>query len=103
MATTTRKVRSDNTQLGILSGSGCRAQRFVGSGTFQVGKAGSVLVRIIIGTTAASALRIRDGSEVKTALKASMAEGSYDLGYICNDQPYLDLDGASDVTMVWAP
>lgn len=57
--------------------------------------------RIIVGTTAAGTITLRNGAgTTKLVLKASVAEGSYDVGIAMKGADVVT-GGASDITVVY--
>lgn len=100
------QVQSDNRHLGLISGYGARWIHNDGSKTTTVTpKAGQIVVfhRIVVNTTAASAITIRDSSVgVIAVLKASIAEGSYLYNLPLKGNLVVEVAGASDVTIVFS-
>lgn len=99
-------VQSSNRSLGILSGFGVRWIHSDGSKTTTISPKtgqGVVLHRLIVNTTAASAITIRDSAVgVIGVLKASVAEGTYPYGLPIKGNLIVEVAGASDVTIVFS-
>lgn len=66
---------------------------FTGSGT---------LIRIVVNTTAAGTIIIKDGTVVKGTLKASITEGSYTYGISVGTSLVIVTAGSPDITVVWS-
>lgn len=78
------------------------ATRITTQTTTQVRASGrTVVLRLIIGTTAAGTISIQNGAGVVQALfKASMPEGVYELGFVTNGLQVVT-GAASDITIVY--
>lgn len=60
-----------------------------------------LIKRIIVGTTAAGAITLRNGAgTTKLVLKASIAEGNYDVGLVMLGADVVT-GGASDITVIY--
>lgn len=94
--------KSDNTHLGTISGWGVNWEHYVAAGTYTVCNRPCAFTRIVINTTAAAGIILRDGSKVIGNMKASMSEGSYTYNIRCNTKLIIELAGASDVTVCFA-
>lgn len=60
------------------------------------------LIRLIIGTTAAGAITVNDGTGAKLVLGASFPVGVYELNMALSGKIEIVTAGASDVTAVWS-
>ena len=67
---------------------------FVGDGTLHA---------VVVNTTAAGAITLSDADGTIAVLKASVAEGTYVYGAACAGHIGVNLAGASDVTVLYAP
>lgn len=95
-------VTSDNTSLSAVSGYGNRWANPKVAGTFNYGKAGSVLSHITINTTAAGTIIIRDGSRTIATLPSNAVVGTYTYKTPVTNRITVELGAASDVTVVWS-
>lgn len=102
------RVKSDNRHLGILSGYECRWRHSGAAETITIApRSGEpvVLHRIVIGTTTASAIVVRDSvNGVISTLKASIAEGTYEynLKLKIGSDLIVENPGGSDITIVFS-
>lgn len=83
----------ESTEDTIIIGYGADICVLMGAGTLE---------RIVVNTTAAATVVVADASGSIATLKASIAEGSYDYGIDVYDLT-VDLNGASDITIVHSP
>lgn len=60
------------------------------------------VIRVIVGTTAAGTITLNDSVGTKVVLKASIIEGSYDIGIRFAGKIEVVTAAASDVVVVWA-
>lgn len=100
------QVKSDNRFLGIASGHYTRWIHNDGSKTTTITPRANepvVLHRLVVNTTAASTIIIRDSAAgVIATLKASISEGTYTYGVRCKGNLIVEVAGASDVTIVFS-
>lgn len=75
---------------------------YISTGTTTAVKTtGGVLVRIIVGETAAGAITVNDGVGTKAVLKASVAEGTYEFGIAMSGKIEVVTAAASKITVVY--
>lgn len=100
------QVKSDNRLLGIETGHYARWIHNDGSRTTTITPRTNepvVLHRLIVNTTSASAIIVRDSAVgVIATLKASIAEGDINFGVKCKGNLIVEVAGASDVTIVYS-
>lgn len=100
------QVKSDNRFLGIQSGHYARWIHNDGSRTTTITPRSTepvVLHRLVVNTTSASTIIIRDSAAgVIAVLKASIAEGAIQYGVKCKGNLIVEVAGASDVTIVFS-
>ena len=79
-----------------------RSVRITTATTTQVKVGSGVLVRVIVGTTAAGIITFNDALGAKLVLKASIPEGSYQVGVEFAGKIEVVTAGASDITVVFS-
>jgi hypothetical protein len=99
-------TQSTNRHAGLLSGYGTRWQHNDGARTSTITpQAGKIVVfhRIIINTTSATAITIRDSvNGVIGVLKASVSEGTYVYSLPIKGNLIVENPGTSDITIVFS-
>lgn len=78
------------------------ATRITGAATTAVKASQGEVHRIIIGTTAAGTITLNDSLGTKVVFKASMPEGSYEIGIRFAGKIEVVTAAASDLTIVWS-
>lgn len=99
------RVKSDNRLLGQLTGNYSRFRHSSVAETITVVPASGefvVLQRIVIGTTTASAIIVRDANGVILTLKASISEGTYTFNLPCKGNLTVENPGGSDLLVVFS-
>jgi len=80
---------------------GDRSVRITAATTTAVLAKGGVLKRIIVGTTAAGTITVNDALGTKLVLKASVAEGTYEMNLLCAGKIEVVTGAASDITVTF--
>lgn len=99
------RVKSDNRLLGQLTGNYSRFRHSGVAETITIVPASGefvVLQRIVIGTTTASAVIVRDANGVILTLKASISEGTYTFNLLCKGTLTVENPGGSDLLVVFS-
>lgn len=99
------RVKSDNRLLGQITGNYNRSRHSGVAETITIAPASGefvILERILIGTTTASAIIVRDANGVLSTLKASIAEGTYNFNLPCKGNLIVENPGGSDILIVFS-
>jgi hypothetical protein len=100
------RIKSDNRHLAIASGYETRWRHSGAAETVTIlPRSGEfvVLHRIIVNTTSASTVNVRDSAVgVIGTLKASVAEGTYAYNVRCRGNLIVENPGGSDLTIVFS-
>lgn len=100
------RVKSDNRLLGQLVGNYNRWRHSAAVETVTIGRATGeyfILEKILIGTTTASAIIVRDSAGgVVLTLKASIAEGTYNFNIPLTGNLIVENPGGSDILIVFS-
>lgn len=100
------RVKSDNRHLGVLSGYEARWEHNDGGRTSTIRpRAGEVVVlhRIVINTTSATAITVRDSTNgVIAVIKASVAESTLNYNLKLKGNLIVENAGTSDLTIVYS-
>lgn len=99
------RVKSDNRLLGQIAGNYNRFKHSAVAETVTITPASGefvVLERILIGTTTASAIVIRDTNGVILTLKASISEGTYTFNIPVKGNLIVENPGGSDILIVFS-
>lgn len=99
------RIKSDNRHLAILTGYETRHRHSAVAETVTIApRSGEfvVLHGILLGSTTASAIVVRDADGVKVTLKASVAEGPYPFNIKCKGSLIVENPGGSDILIVFS-